>query len=189
MSKTSASDVFLRVVRKYQPDARLSIFDSERINSAIPLAEVSAFQEFVEKWCRDYPNTRRVGKVLEGYARDKAKGSTAQRSSKIIIHHEGLDLLSQLESQYQQECLHRERGQSGGGSKTVADRTGGCSDPATPAHRPYCLPESFVGTVWAAPDARRDAVRVVEDQEGDELPDCFRPMGVRAQPVHTTVNA
>jgi hypothetical protein len=28
-----------------------------------------------------------------------------------------------------------------------------------------------------------------EDQEGDELPDCFRPMGVRTQPVHTTLNA
>lgn len=189
MSKTSASDVFLRAVRKYQPDVHLSIFDSERINSAIPLAELPAFREFVEKWCRDYPNTRRVGKVLEGYARDKAKGSTAQRSSKIIIHHEGLDLLSQLESQYQQECLHRERGQSGGDSKTVADRIGGCPDPPAPTRRPYCLPESFVGTVWATSDARRDAVRVVEDQEGDELPDCFRPMGVRAQPVHATVNA
>lgn len=189
MSKTSASDVFLRVVRKYQPDARLSIFDSERISAVIPFAEMPAFEAFVEKWCLDYPGTRRIGTVLEAYARHKAKSAATQGSSRFVVHHKGLDLLSKLESEYHQECSNWQRGQSGDRSKALDSRAGGCPDPATPARRPYCLPESFVGTVWAAPDARRDAVRMVEDQEGDELPDCFRPMGVRAQPVHATVNA
>lgn len=188
MSQTSASDVFLRAVRKYQSDARLSIFDSERISTAIPFAEMPAFEAFVEKWCLDYPGTRRIGTVLEAYARHKAKSATAQGSSRFVIHHEGLDLLSKLESEYHQECSNWQRRQPGDCGEALDSRVGRRADTGPPANRPYCLPESFDGTIWATPNLGRNAIRVVEDQEGDDLPDCFRPMGVVAQPVHATVN-
>lgn len=189
MDKTTPSEVFLTAVRKAQPDVHISIFDSERINAAISLAELSLFQAFVEKWCADYPSTRRVGKVLEAYARHKTSTRTSQGPSKFTIHHEGLDLLSKLESEYKQKCADWERRQPGRNSETMDCGTGGYTHPPPPPSRPYCLPESFDGTIWATLDPGRDAKRVVEDAGGDDLPDWYSPVGMEPKPLHATVNA
>lgn len=187
--ESTACEILHNFVRRNNPHWSPTIRDQETINAKVPASELPAFSDFVSNWFLDYPNTRHASKILTAYAEQSAKRKLeTERASQGA--NDLKELARRIEHSRQQDIkLANERRANRGNDQPVASGTARPASEPPPARRPYCLPESFVGTVWATPDARRDAVRMVEDQEGDELPDCFRPMGVRAQPVYTTVNA
>lgn len=188
-AESTACEILHSFVRRNNPHWSPTIHDQETINAKVPASELPAFSDFVSNWFLDYPNTRHASKILTAYAEQSAKRKLeTERASQGA--NDLKELARRIEYSRQQDIkLANERRANRGNDQPVASGTARPASEPPPARRPYCLPESFVGTVWATPDARRDAVRMVEDQEGDELPDCFRPMGVVAQPVHATVNA
>ena len=188
-AEPTACEILHSFVRRNNPHWSPTIHDQETINAKVPASELPAFSDFVSNWFLDYPNTRHASKILTAYAEQSAKRKLeTERASQGA--NDLKELARRIEHSRQQDIkLANERRANRGNDQPVASGTARPASEPPPARRPYCLPESFVGTVWATPDARRDAVRVVEDESGDELPDFLRPMGVAAQSVHTTVNA
>lgn len=184
----SACEILHRFISRTNPQWTPTVHDQETVNAKVKLGELAEFADFVSNWFLDYPNTRHTSKILTAYAERTAKRkSEAQRASKSEADFKAL--AERIEYSRQQGLkLANERAANPGHDQSVASGTIRSTCEPPPANRPYCQPESFVGTIWATPDPGRDAKRVVEDQEGDELPDCFGPVGVGAKPVHATVN-